>query len=113
MQPDRQRTRELAQPREARIVLFRNDGREHALAPDVHDVGHLGRLYIVGAGRLGVADQLDGGLEIGRRRQARTRLHEADREGRRCTDVRAHVDPPCVMPSAANSVSSLPARCSA
>src|SRR5262245_25784539 len=109
MQPDRQRTRELAQPRQAGIVIFRHDTGKHALAPDVHDVGHLRRLHIVGAGRLGVANQLDGGLEVGRWRQARAHLDEADGEGRGCT----HVGPPCVMPSAASNGSSPPARCSA
>src|SRR5262245_34186526 len=108
MQPDAERARKLAHTSEARIVLLRYDRCQHPLAPDVHEIGHLRRLHIIGAGRLGFADQLDGGVEIGGRREARAHLHEADGEGRGC----AH-DPPCVMPSAASRASSSPARFSA
>ena len=41
------------------------DGGEQPLALDLHDVGHLGRLHVIGAGRFRFADQAHGGIEIG------------------------------------------------
>ena len=52
VQMDRKLARQLAEGREARVVLLRHDGGEQLVAAHLHDVGHLGRLHVVGAGRL-------------------------------------------------------------
>ena len=58
MHVDAERARKLAEGRERGVVLLRHDRGEQLLARALHDVGHLGRLHVVGAAGLGLADQL-------------------------------------------------------
>ena len=67
---DAELARQFAQCGQRVVGVLVDDSGEQPLALDLHDVGHLGRLHIVGAGGLGFADQTHGGIEIGRRREA-------------------------------------------
>ena len=71
------------------VALLLDDHGEQLLALERQDVGHLGRLHVVGAAALGLADQLDRGVEIGVRVQPGAHLHERDREG---GALRGHAD---------------------
>jgi hypothetical protein len=66
MDVKRQFARQVAECREADIELFRRDGREQFLARHLHDVGHLGRLHVIGAGLFRLADQRRRRIEIDR-----------------------------------------------
>ncbi len=82
MEEDAEAAGRLAERREARIGLLRCDRRKQPLALDLENVGHLRRKHVVGAAVLGLADQLQRGIEVGGRRHARSHLHQAGGEGR-------------------------------
>src|SRR5665213_144394 len=95
--------RQFAEGGERGVDIFFLDGGKQPLALDFHDVGHFGRLHIVGAGGLRFADQARRLVEIGRRIEPRAHLNHRGFESR---GRAAHVD----CPSPAKSGSSLPAR---
>ena len=67
MDIDRQFAREIAESREADVGFFLGAIVANSFSrDDLHDVGHLGRLHIIGAGLLGLADHLHRRIEIGR-----------------------------------------------
>ena len=80
MDVDAERAREFAEGRERRVVLLRHDGGEQLLARALHDVGHLGRLHIVGAAGLGLADHLRGRVHVTAGVRAGAHLDQADAE---------------------------------
>src|SRR5262245_46998793 len=49
MNPDPEFTRQFAKGGECRILFFRHNGGEQALAFALHDVGHFRREYVIGA----------------------------------------------------------------
>src|SRR5262249_23314080 len=112
VQIDRELAGKLAEHCETGVILFRHDRSQELLAVDLHDVGHLGGHHIVGATRLGFADQLGGGVEISLRRPAGAHLNEAGAEGRLLSGRSGHAVCP-VAAGTASSGSSLPASSSA
>ena len=81
MDVERKLARELAQARERRVGVFFDDDIEQLRALGRQDVGHLRCLHVVGAGRLGFADQARGLIDIGARRQPRAHLDHRGLEG--------------------------------
>ena len=82
MDVDAERARKLAERRQRGVVLLRHDLGEQALARALQDVGHLGRLHVVGAAFLRLADHLHGRVHVVGRRAPRAHLDQADAEGR-------------------------------
>ena len=70
MDVDRKPSRDLAQSRQSRILLFAEDFREQALALVLEHVGHFRRLHVIGATALGFVDAGQHSGEIGLRLQA-------------------------------------------
>src|SRR6267154_2707342 len=90
MEMDYELAGELPEGGEAAVGLLGHDRGKQTLAPDLHDVGHLGREHVIGAAGLGLADELDRGIEIGGRIETRAHLHQTDRERRRYAGSSAH-----------------------
>ncbi len=68
--------RELLKRGERRIVILLDDILEQRFAVELHERGHLRRLHVVGAGALGLANELGREIDIGDDRTARAQLHE-------------------------------------